>query len=117
MRDSRKSDRPVVPAKLPNKATVAVEAVEGRGLAKGNTTKRNAVRTQCRDAVPSELARVRAVAREDKKARFTALFHHLSVERLRDAFRALNPKAAAGIDGVTWQQYSEEVGLSSTSGG
>lgn len=105
---ARKSDRPVVPAKPPNKA-VAAEVVEGRGLAKGNTAKRNAVRTQRRSAVPNELARVRAVAKRDKKARFTALFQYLTVERLRIAYRELNPKAAVGVDGVSWRQYGEHL--------
>lgn len=36
MNDGGKSDSPVVPAKPPNKA-VAAEAVEERGLTKGNT--------------------------------------------------------------------------------
>lgn len=36
MNDRGKSDSPVVPAKPPNKTSVA-EVVEGRGLAKGNT--------------------------------------------------------------------------------
>ena len=38
MHDRGKSDRPKVPTKLPNKAGhLAVETVEGRGLAKGNS--------------------------------------------------------------------------------
>ena len=38
MNDGGKSDSPVVPAKLPNKAaSAAAEVVEGRGLAKENT--------------------------------------------------------------------------------
>ena len=37
-----KSDRPIVPAKPPNEVEPeAKEAVEGRGLAKGNAPKRN----------------------------------------------------------------------------
>jgi group II intron reverse transcriptase/maturase len=83
--------------------------VEGRGLAEGNTAKRNAARTPSRSPAPNELARVRAVAKKDRKARFTALFHHLSVERLRIAYRELNPKASAGVDGVTWRQYGEQL--------
>jgi group II intron reverse transcriptase/maturase len=83
--------------------------VEGRGLAEGNTAKRNAARTPRRIPAPSELARVRAVAKKDRKARFTALFHHLTVERLRIAYRELNPKAAVGVDGVTWRQYGEQL--------
>jgi hypothetical protein len=38
MNDGGKSDSPVIPAKPPNKA-VAAEAVEERGLTKGNTGK------------------------------------------------------------------------------
>ena len=56
MHGARKSDRPIVPTKPPNKAAEAAEVVEGRGLAKGNTAKRNAARTLCRSPVRSELA-------------------------------------------------------------
>jgi RNA-directed DNA polymerase len=40
----------------------------------------------------SALDRVRQMARKDKKARFTALLHHVDVDRLREAYRALNPR-------------------------
>jgi RNA-directed DNA polymerase len=109
MRVARESDRPIVPVKPSNKAPEAAEAVEGRGLAEGNTAKRNAVRTQRRPPALSELARVRGVARRDKKARFTALFHHVTVERLRLAYRETNPRASVGVDGVSWQQYGENL--------
>jgi len=36
--------------------------------------------------------------------RFTALLHHVSIDRLRAAYWALNPKAATGVDGVTWPE-------------
>ena len=100
------SDRPVLPAKSPNKvAQAAVEAMEGRGLAKENTSQQNASRTQCRISAPSELARVRQAAKRDKKAKFTALFHHITIDRLGAAFGQLKKHAAAGVDGVTWEQY------------
>jgi hypothetical protein len=51
--------------------------------------------------VPSALDRVRQKARTDKKGRFTALLHHVDVDRLRETYRAINPKAATGVDGVT----------------
>ncbi len=54
-----KSDSPVVPEKLPNKAEQAAEAMEGRGLAKGNLIQRNAHRTQSRESVHRGLERVR----------------------------------------------------------
>jgi RNA-directed DNA polymerase len=52
---------------------------------------------------------VRRVAREDRDARFTALLHHVSVERLRAAYRALSPRAPAGVDEVTWQDYGQDL--------
>jgi RNA-directed DNA polymerase len=108
MHGLQKSDDLVVPAKPPNKAGLpAAEEVEGRGSAKGNSLQQNALRTQSREGAPSALERVRQVARRDKKMRFTALFHHLTVDRLRASFVALARKASAGVDGVTWTQYAE----------
>jgi len=109
MDDEGKSDRLVVPTKRPNKAaTAAAEGVEGRGLTKGNMVERNAARTQRRKlAAPSELDRVRERARGDRQARFTALLHHVTVDRLRAAYQKLHRRAAAGVDGVTWEQYGE----------
>jgi group II intron reverse transcriptase/maturase len=52
---------------------------------------------------------VRRIAAGDKDARFTALLHHVDVDRLRVAYWALRPKAAAGVDGVTWTDYGREL--------
>ena len=111
MHDSGKSDRPVVPAKPSNNAEPsAAERVEGRGLAKGNTDGQNAPRTQRRAiGAPSALDRVRQKAKQDRNARFTALLHHITVERLRSAFLQLQKKAAPGVDGVTWEQYATNL--------
>ena len=111
MNEVGKSDEPIVPMKRPNNAARAVaEAVEGRGEAKGNAAKRNADRTQSRSSpAHSELDRVRSKARKDKEAKFTALLHHLTVERLRAAFSQLKKNAAPGVDGVTWEQYGEQL--------
>ena len=57
----------------------------------------------------SDLDRVRQVAVKDKSARFTALLHHVSVPRLMMAFEDLNPRAAPGVDGVTWQEYERDL--------
>ncbi len=60
MNEHGKSDNPIVPEKLPNKAQVRVaEVVEERGLTKGNLVKSNASRTQGRSDAPSALERVR----------------------------------------------------------
>jgi RNA-directed DNA polymerase len=55
------------------------------------------------------LDRVREVARRDKDARFTALLHHVDVDRLRAAYRAISPQAVAGVDGVTWAAYGQDL--------
>jgi RNA-directed DNA polymerase len=49
------------------------------------------------------------MARTDKDARFTALLHHVDVDRLRAAYWALEPKAAPGVDGVTWADYGQDL--------
>jgi RNA-directed DNA polymerase len=59
--------------------------------------------------VSQGLASVRKAARQDKKVRFTALLHHLTVDRLRESFYALKRKAAPGVDGVTWQEYEPDL--------
>ncbi len=107
----RKSDRPVVPAKSSNNGgRPAAEAVEGRGLAKGNTGKQNAPRTQSRmESASNALGRVREAARRGKEVKFTALLHHITVERLRSAFDVLHRDAAAGVDGVSWSEYAESL--------
>jgi len=110
---SGKSDRPVVPTKHANKGAAAAEQaehVEGRGLTKGKASQQNASGTQCptHDA-PSELTRLREAARRNRKGKFTALLHHVSVERLTASFYALKRNAASGVDGVTWEMYRENL--------
>jgi len=110
MHEHGKSDSPVVPAKPPNKAAqAAAEAVEGRGLAKGNTTGKTRPGLRAGEGASSALDRVRLIAQKDKDARFTALLHHVDVERLRAAYGALNPRVATGVDGVTWDAYGQDL--------
>jgi group II intron reverse transcriptase/maturase len=107
-----KSDSPIVPGKSSNNARRrAAEGMEERGLAKRNSLGDATSRTQGRtQRVSSALERVRQAARRDRRQRFTALLHHVyAVERLRTAYEALEPKAAPGVDGVTWHQYGEEL--------
>jgi group II intron reverse transcriptase/maturase len=106
-----KSDRLVVPGKSPNKVgQPAAEGMEGRSLAKGNTDQQNTPRTQSRrESVPSALDRVRQLARKDRKVRFTALLHHVTVDHLRESFLALRRNAAPGVDGETWGHYAEKM--------
>ena len=107
-----KSDSPIVPRKSPNKADAAASAAEeteGRGLTKGNTRQPATHRTQSRGRVSNGLLRVREVARRDKRVRFTALLHHVTVDQLRSSFRSLKRQAAPGVDGMTWRQYEVDL--------
>ncbi len=110
MHDREKSDRPVVPAKPSNKPGVpGAEVVEGRGLPEGNTAGETRPGRGAGLGVSSDLDRVRQAARKDRDVRFTALLHHVTVDRLRDAYRAISPNAAAGVDGVTWRDYGLDL--------
>ena len=108
MNEDGKSDSPVIPAKPSNKA-VAAERVEGRGLTKGNTDSTTGSGHRTGTRLSQGLDRVRQAAERDKKARFTALLHHIDVDCLREAYQGLNPKAAAGVDEVTWEAYGENL--------
>jgi len=110
MHDREKSDGPVVPAKLPNNAQGgAAEVVEGSGSAEGNAASETRSGPSAGLSALSDLDRVRRVARKDKDARFTALLHHVDVDRLRAAYWAIRPKAAPGVDGVTWTEYGQDL--------
>jgi group II intron reverse transcriptase/maturase len=108
MNGDGQSDRFVVPANSLNKA-VAAEAGEERERAKGNTDGETRPGRSAGLSVSSELDRVRQVAVKDKEARFTALLHHVTPARLLAGYQAIRPGAAAGADGVTWEQYGRDL--------
>jgi RNA-directed DNA polymerase len=85
------------------------ELVERREGAEGNTDKIRTRRAQDRGSVSTGLRRVRERARQEKKERFTTLLHHVDVDLLRNAFRWLKRDAAPGVDGLTWQQYEQNL--------
>ena len=102
MHDPEKSDSGRVAAKPTNKAgRPAAEPVERRTWAEGNAGQQRTRRAQDRESVSQVLDRVRRAARQWKKEKFTACFHHLSIPMLRTAFFALKRDAAPGIDGLT----------------
>lgn len=110
MHGRQKSDLGVVALKLANKpGRPGAESVERRPGAKGNTIELHTHRTQSRAGVSQRLDRVRQAARQRKKERFTALFHHLDVHLLRESFFWLQRKAAPGVDGVEWRDYEGDL--------
>src|ERR1700730_7465112 len=120
MHGHEKSDPAIVAMKPANKTEAAAaersavdaivaESVEPRAGTKGNVDQQSTCRTQSRVSVSQALDSIRTVARERKKERFTALFHHISVELLGDAFYELKQDAAPGVDRLTWEDYEVEL--------
>ena len=83
--------------------------MERRAGTKGNADQQNTRRAQNRESVPTALDRIRRVARERKKEKFTSLFHYISVDLLEEALYELKPNAAPGTDGLTWQGYEADL--------
>ena len=76
-----KSGSAIVAVKPTNKAErSAAEPVEPRAEAKGNVGQQSTCRAQSRESVSQALDRIGKVARERKKEKFTALFHHISID-------------------------------------
>src|ERR1022692_4417639 len=110
MHGREKSDSAIVAVKPTNKAVpTAAEPVAPRAGAKGNARQQSTHRTQGRERVAQALARVRQAARQRKKEKFTALFHHVSIDHLAEAFSELKENAAAGVDGLTCRDYEQHL--------
>jgi group II intron reverse transcriptase/maturase len=110
MNGPEKSDPAIVAGKSANKAEQsAAEPVEQRAGTKGNAGQQSTLRTQSRTNVSQAQERIRKAARERKKERFTALFHHITVELLEEAFYALAQNAASGVDRWTWKDYGADL--------
>ena len=110
MYDHEKSDPAIVAVKPTNKAgQPAAELVEPRAGAKGNVRQQSTGRTQYRGTVSQALERIRQAARQRKKEKFTALFHHVSIDHLTEAFSELKETAAAGVDGLTCRDFEQHL--------
>jgi RNA-directed DNA polymerase len=105
-----KSDSVILAKKPTNKAgQPAAESVERRAGAEGNAVQQSTRRAQYRESVSQALNRIRRVARQRKKEKFTALLHHISPEHLEAAFFELKEDAAPGVDGLTWRAYEADL--------
>ena len=105
-----KSDSVIVAEKPTNKAgRMAAELVERRAGTEGNAVQQSTRRAQDRESVSQALARIRRVASQRKKEKFTALLHQISLEHLNEAFSDLKENAAPGVDGLTWRAYEEDL--------
>src|SRR6266568_207386 len=120
MNGPEKSDPAIVAMKPTNKARQpaaersaaepnAAEPVERRAGTKGNAGQQSTHRTQSRASVSQALERIRKVATERKKERFTTLFHHIDTDLLEEAFYELAQNAAPGVDRMTWKDYEADI--------
>ncbi len=83
----RRSARAIGALRPTNKAgQSAAEPAEPRAGTEGNASQQSAFRARNRVDASQALDRIRQAARRNKKEKFTALLHHLSVERLEEAF-------------------------------
>ena len=85
--------------------------MEGRPPVKGNASQHPLPWTQSQeDGRPAALERIRQAVRRKQHDRLTSLYHHIyQVAHLREAYFALQRQAAPGVDGVTWQQYGQDL--------
>ena len=111
MMHGREKSDPAIVARKPanNVGQPAAERVERRAGTEGNAGQQSTRRAQDREGVSQALERVRQAAKQRRRERFTALFHHLNPAMLRTAFFALKRDAAAGVDGVRWQDYEADL--------
>src|ERR1700688_4314778 len=110
MHEREKSGLAIVAVKPTNKAErFAAEPVEPRAGAEGNVGQHSTDRAQNRATVSQALERIRQVARQGKKEKFTTLLHHISTDHLEQAFLDLKEGAAAGVDGLRWQDYEADL--------
>ena len=109
MMDEREKSDPTVVAMKPAKPTAQAdgEPVEPRVGTEGKVGQGGTPRTPSRASVSPGLARLRQAARERRKEKLTALLHHVDVDLLRWSYEQLKREAAAGVDGLTWEDYGE----------
>ena len=100
MHEREKSDPATVAVKPANApARAEAELAEPRAGAKENASQDGTLRTPSREGASSGLDRVRQAAKGLKKEQFTALLHHVDVDLLGIAYRALKREAAPGWTG------------------
>jgi RNA-directed DNA polymerase len=117
MYTAEQSDRPIVPEKPSNKVPSTLSKGPRSGGDGGGkeasgqgeqVSDRQGLHTEAGvENLLSGLERVREAARRNSTERFTALLHHVTVDLLRQAYYKLNPKAAPGVDEVTWKEYGQ----------
>jgi hypothetical protein len=108
----RMADRCELAEAVPRRRTTGksapAEPTEPRAGVEENTVERGTPRTPGQTSVSHGLDGVRQAARETQE-KLTALLHHVDVDLLRLAYGWLAKDAAAGVDGVSWRGYGQDL--------
>ena len=105
---SEKSDPAIVAMKPANNVPAgSAEPGERRAGPKDNPGSQSSRRAQKRGSESQAADRIRQAAMRNPGERLVALLHHITIDALRDAFNLLRVDAAAGVDGVTWDEYAD----------
>jgi group II intron reverse transcriptase/maturase len=104
-----KSDEAIVPGKSAKMWVTPFESMEGRAEAEGNSAARNALSTPSELRATTALQRIRQRATNKPEEKWTNLLSHLTAPLLLEAYHGLRKRAAAGVDGVTWEAYGERL--------
>ena len=89
-------------------ASLGGVGMEGRVGPRENTIQQTTSRTQSRNDVPHALERTSRSKKRQESKKFTALLHHVTVERLRHAYSELK-RHAAPVSMVTWAKYQANL--------
>lgn len=103
------SDEGIVPRKPAKTRVTPVESGEGRPEAKGKFVARDALPAQDGEGALTFLQRIGQRAKEKPEEKWTTLLSHVKVPLLKEAYLSLRKDAAAGVDGVTWEEYGERL--------
>ena len=62
------------------------------------------------EGMANDPTRIRQRAKNEPKLQFTSLYHHVTdIGNLRSCFKAIEPGAAPGVDGMTKNKYGEQL--------
>ena len=88
---------------------VSWDPLEGRGEQTDVTGEGDMTIHRDRHAMSTKLTRIAELAKKNKELKFLSIAHLLTVEAMERAFGRLEKEASAGVDGITYAQYGEDV--------
>ena len=104
---------PLVPVKVENRRASERSGHGNHWREGGNKVtyllKETYARHRTRETMSTELDRISELAKEDRKRQFYSIAHMITFGTLYAAFRGIGKKASAGVDGVTYEEYEEDV--------